>query len=771
MQQVAVNLALNDENDIRSVNGPPGTGKTTLLKDIFADLVVQQAAEISQLSDKNIQGSLVYWQSAKLGVLPHSISDKNIIVASSNNGAVQNIVKELPKKEKIADDFQKQLEEANYFKDVSNSKLTGEGFGKNREIKSELLNEENWGTFSLEGGSSTNINKLLLNIEVIEKDLEENYQATTGVSVYQEFSRLYDELKIEREKIQEYSKKMYSLQKLKTKHKEQVIAFEQEEKKKRTNLISQEEEAKRELERLRQESVNLQKDLSNASIEIKNLTNLQAQAERNYDVVTSQKPSFLWFQKIFNKPKVEQYFKNLNNTNDHLNHLSQQKTKLLNDRMQLENGLKENATKSEYAQKQIQDTKADFNRWMTTQQNDFKKLEQEIALLEKLKHQSGIKELDFSLSYDEVQKSNPWFTKQFRILQSELFISALKVRKQFLYENRKSLKAARIIWNKQSEYIGKENGHQLISESWQWLNFTIPVVSTTFASFGRMFKNLNENSIGNLFIDEAGQALPQASVGAIFRSKKVMVVGDPSQIKPVMTLDSNVLTLIGRYYKVDEKFVSADASTQTIVDATSQYGFQKNEDEWIGIPLWVHRRSNYPMFTISNEISYDGLMVQGKSEDESQGKSQWYDSTGKANDKFVKEQADLLKSLIDKRLQEDPDLAEEIYVISPFRNVAYKLARVLDKINFTKRENGKITNIGTVHTFQGKEAKIVYFVLGADSNSSGAARWAVSDPNMMNVAATRAKEEFYVIGDKKLYASLGSEVANKTISIINDYNR
>lgn len=163
-------------------------------------------------------------------------------------------------------------------------------------------------------------------------------------------------------------------------------------------------------------------------------------------------------------------------------------------------------------------------------------------------------------------------------------------------------------------------------------------------------------------------------------------------------------------------------------------------------------------------------MVQGKSADEARGKSQWYDSTGKANDKFVKEQADLLKRMIDKRLQEDPDLADEIYVITPFRNVAYKLAQVLDEIKFTKRENGKTTNIGTVHTFQGKEAKVVYFVLGADSDSSGAARWAVSDPNMMNVAATRAKEEFYVIGDKKLYASLGSEVASKTMSIIDDYN-
>src|SRR5690606_24253804 len=150
------------------------------------------------------------------------------------------------------------------------------------------------------------------------------------------------------------------------------------------------------------------------------------------------------------------------------------------------------------------------------QHNTLEELGHEIALLEELKSQSGIKELDFSLNYEELHKSNPWFTKHYRKLQSELFISALKVRKQFLHENRKSLKAARIIWSKQFEYLGKEHGQQLILASWNWLNFTIPVVSTTFASFGRMFKNLNKDSIGNLFIDEAGQALPQASVGAIF---------------------------------------------------------------------------------------------------------------------------------------------------------------------------------------------------------------------------------------------------------------
>ena len=57
-----------------------------------------------------------------------------------------------------------------------------------------------------------------------------------------------------------------------------------------------------------------------------------------------------------------------------------------------------------------------------------------------------IQKLNFEVSNDELQKSNPWFDKKFRILQTKLFISALKVRKQFLYENKKSVKSAQIIW-------------------------------------------------------------------------------------------------------------------------------------------------------------------------------------------------------------------------------------------------------------------------------------------------------------------------------------
>src|SRR5699024_3788082 len=126
---------------------------------------------------------------------------------------------------------------------------------------------------------------------------------------------------------------------------------------------------------------------------------------------------------------------------------------------------------------------------------------------------------------------------------------------------------------------------------------------------------------------------------------------------------------------------------------------------------------------------------------------------------------------INEKLQHNPALKDEIYVISPFKNVAYQLEKELDTIGFTKRMNGKATNVGTVHTFQGKEEDIVYFVLGADTSSERAATWAVDALNMMNVEATRAKKEYYSIGDKRLYACLGSKVVHHTIETIDECNK
>lgn len=122
--------------------------------------------------------------------------------------------------------------------------------------------------------------------------------------------------------------------------------------------------------------------------------------------------------------------------------------------------------------------------------------------------------------------------------------------------------------------------------------------------------------------------------------------------------------------------------------------------------------------------------MQGMKKDEKTG---WFDVGGTADNKYVEEQGEFLLQKIWEMAKENPKILDKnekdvIYVITPFSNVASQLSRKLDKIRFTRRdEQRKPTNVGTVHTFQGKEAPIVFFVLGADRQSSGVAHWGVSE--------------------------------------------
>ena len=94
-----------------------------MLKDIFSELIVEQAYEIATMSSQYIKGTEAtkYWENASIGCIPQGIAEKGIIVASSNHGAVQNIVDELPLLDKIDKEFQDEIVSIDYFKEIANS--------------------------------------------------------------------------------------------------------------------------------------------------------------------------------------------------------------------------------------------------------------------------------------------------------------------------------------------------------------------------------------------------------------------------------------------------------------------------------------------------------------------------------------------------------------------------------------------------------------------------------------------------------------------------
>src|SRR5699024_12293652 len=84
------------------------------------------------------------------------------------------------------------------------------------------------------------------------------------------------------------------------------------------------------------------------------------------------------------------------------------------------------------------------------------------------------------------------------------------------------------------------------------IHMITPVISTTFASLGSMYRGIGADFIDYLFIDEAGQASPQQAAGGLWRAKRAIVVGDPLQIEPVVKTDKTVIEDIKNYISIGD---------------------------------------------------------------------------------------------------------------------------------------------------------------------------------------------------------------------------
>jgi superfamily I DNA and/or RNA helicase len=372
-------------------------------------------------------------------------------------------------------------------------------------------------------------------------------------------------------------------------------------------------------------------------------------------------------------------------------------------------------------------------------------------------------------------------------IRSKIFIAALKLHQAWVASAYHSDSFRQAIYRIKDVLRGYDCEDS--KPIWQLLFMLVPVVSTTFASFSRMFKSLKAGDLGWLMIDEAGQAVPQAAVGGIWRAKRVLVVGDPQQIEPVFTTAPKLTQ------SICQGILASDAphwdprywSVQQICDRANAYGCQlnvMNQQQWIGIPLWVHRRCIEPMFSIANTIAYDNRMIHGSPTEQITalehhvlGSNHWQVSQGVCSFKQYKNELGqdtlaLLLQLIGKKC----DL-NDVYVITPFRAVKQQLINHIDNhrreicqmAGLTLKEyyQWRQKHIGTVHTFQGKENKTVILVLGCDSQNTGGANWAASKPNLLNVALTRAKRNIFVVGDPYVWRNRRyfSQLADKLVFV------
>jgi hypothetical protein len=788
MQQFAINSVFErlDRGGILSVNGPPGTGKTTLLRDLVAENVVRRARALGRCGTAadafqrdRATVSFEGVPDCTVAVLKDELTGFEMVVASSNNAAVENISRDLPRNKSLgkpAPAGQAGWRDASgqarvgYLQPVARN--LSERNGKGAYELPRASDDDSWGLVACALGNKRNRDAFVRGLRFAGPKPNEKppkgydparhqsiwhwraaYSGPSFAEAKRAVSAADDSCSETLARLEQYAGLQHRLAGV---TQASFIATAVDALAAATHAV---EAAEQEYARLDEEWA-----LSQRQLEL-----LQAEEA----LIEKSRPG--WWARLRDRKAQRAHDAELAANR-------QEQGRWIRRRYEVEptrTAAKRLLAQAESAAVQAEAALAAREReWAGA-------LRQREELAKQFPQAAEPPHLD-ELESDRWQIQGLWHSALVNEQRSALFVAALQLHEAWLAE---VLKTGAGFGANIVALCHLLDGRRLQGPGdaaltlWRSLFMLVPVVSSTFASFARQFRHLGADSLGWLFIDEAGQAVPQAAVGALWRARRAVVVGDPLQIEPVFTVPIKLLEALEKTSRLpaDMDVSPHRVSVQKLADEANPIGAWVGADDrrqWIGCPLRVHRRCVDPMFSIANDIAYDGKMIffapgdprarlpPGDSLDT--GPSAWVHAPGPASDKQVVDaQVDLVQQAV-LALFTRTGKPPPIYVISPFKRIKQALVhRLKERDLWVKAAGGQVQpptaaelrhwckeRIGTVHTFQGKEESIVWLVLGCDARSIGAAQWAAGKPNLLNVAVTRAKHRCVLIGDEALWGGL-----------------
>ena len=297
-----------------------------------------------------------------------------------------------------------------------------------------------------------------------------------------------------------------------------------------------------------------------------------------------------------------------------------------------------------------------------------------------------------------------------------------------------------------------------------------------------------------LIIDEAGQASPEISIPAFALAKKSIVVGDLEQLKPVWSFDnSDDLSMLEKMGLRDSEHELTETgkrvhggSTMLMAHSATTYSEQISG----GILLRYHYRCEPTIIEFCNELVYDGQLIPIRNENcnslffpMSFVKCQASVSRSGGSWKNTQEAYKIAQWLFEKKdiieahyttNDESASIIDLVAIVVPYGAQILEIRRAIadlfqedfqlydnndddKKINTI---NGAMT-IGTIHTLQGAERPIVIFSSVSTPEQSSTA-FIDRDTDMLNVAVSRAKDAFILFGHPELFFSDQALAINNT---------
>ncbi len=272
------------------------------------------------------------------------------------------------------------------------------------------------------------------------------------------------------------------------------------------------------------------------------------------------------------------------------------------------------------------------------------------------------------------------------------------------------------------------------------------IATTNLRTYNKLFESIKFDLV---IMDEAGAIDLPGAVLPFLKGNKFILLGDPEQLPPILVdRPPEIRRLVeknqGLRLSIFERFYKSNHGDNQVVMLTTQYRMKSEIADFVSSSFYGGRLDT------PSEVEIDEKLRECQDDIMSNRYSMvccprrfWTDYEGGSAFSLV--EIDFIKKIIGKfRHEYGKRIYEEIAIISPYRA---QIGRIEDEIPDIE--------CGTVHTFQGQEKSIIIFATAnyRKSKNSGFG-YLLEGPasrNLLNVAVSRAKEKFIIVGRKELF--------------------
>ncbi|WP_025741208.1 DEAD/DEAH box helicase [Aquimarina pacifica] len=246
-----------------------------------------------------------------------------------------------------------------------------------------------------------------------------------------------------------------------------------------------------------------------------------------------------------------------------------------------------------------------------------------------------------------------------------------------------------------------------------------------------------------VIIDEASQCDIATMIPILARAKKIVIVGDPKQLRHVSFLSKAVMEKTASTYGLEHEMDVSNYRETSFLDYVlerikSQESIHFLDEHYRSLPDII-RYSNHKFYENQLKVM-SGLYIHKK-----QSSLEWIQCSGsKKKDGVNLEEAHKVLEEIERLVEEEKEIASNVCttigVLSPFRDQVNYLKKKMEEIDLTAIRKHKIA-VGTPFEFQGEERDLMLITFTIDNDTSASVFQYLDREDVFNVSITRAKQK------------------------------